>query len=342
MLISREITTIVNGTMTKYYNEKGYNCKTGESINVKIEDLKPNSNLKVKIKCDYCGEIFEAKYFFYLKGHQGLIDKDCCKNCTILKMQDVMEIKYGEKVTQKIKQVKEKTQSTNLQKYGTKEILSNKIIRDKIKNTNLKKYGVEYGLSNEKIRNKIKKTNLEKYGVENPAQNNEIKEKTRQTNLEKYNIEYVILDEKYKQNFKKYIKVSKQQKYIADLYKGKLNIQVKGYYLDIKLQDNIYCEYNGTGHNLSVKLRGESQENFEKRELQRYYILKREGLKEFKIINTKSDELPSDEILIKMKETAIEYLKEKNHNWIEFNFDKNKIITKDFIKDFCFGNLRKI
>lgn len=41
----------------RYYNKKkgGYFIKKGTEINVFAEDLKPNSNIIIKVQCDICG-----------------------------------------------------------------------------------------------------------------------------------------------------------------------------------------------------------------------------------------------------------------------------------------------
>lgn len=51
----------------KYYNKRknGYFTKNGTKIKVSVEDLKTNSNLFVKVKCDKCGEIEEVTYMEY-------------------------------------------------------------------------------------------------------------------------------------------------------------------------------------------------------------------------------------------------------------------------------------
>ena len=40
----------------RYYNErkKGYFVKNGTTIDVSVEDLKPNSNLVIECECDIC------------------------------------------------------------------------------------------------------------------------------------------------------------------------------------------------------------------------------------------------------------------------------------------------
>ena len=134
---------------------------------------------------------------------------------------------------------------------------------------------------------------------------------------------------------------SKNQKYLADLYGGEVNGFVLGhYFLDIYFElDKIYCEYDGSGHDLNVQLGQVSKEDFEKREKQRYHILKRNGLKVFRIINTERKEiLPLDEELLEIKRIAFEYLKkEKNNYWITFNLNTKIIHTKE--KDINWNNI---
>lgn len=342
MLISKEVEVVFNNTTYKYYNSLGYKGKSGEKVIIKVSDLKKNSTQKVKVKCDYCGEIYETAYRNYIVGIESEPYKNCCSKCTILKMKEIMLSKYGETSSQRIDFIKEKTQETNLKKYGTKEVLSSKDIRDKIEKTNLKKYGSKSPLSNKEIKEKAKNTLLEKYGVDNVSKNEEIKKKISETNEKRYGVKRIILQDEYVEKFGKYIKSSKCQDYLCALYKGELNVYVKGYFLDILLENNIYCEYDGTGHNWAVKRGIISNEKFKEKELQRYHILKRNGYKLFKIIQNKEEKLPNDDILLKMKDIAKYFLIEENYNWINFDLNKNKIILKDKEIDFDYGIMKKI
>lgn len=117
--------------------------------------------------------------------------------------------KYGVDNPQKDKQVKQKTQQTNLEKYGNVCAMQNvdiqqqirkknkelygeefaaksKIVREKIENTNLRKYGCRSSFGNEDVRYKATRTILKKYGTDNAMKNANIVKKAQQTNLEKY------------------------------------------------------------------------------------------------------------------------------------------------------------
>ena len=139
--------------------------------------------------------------------------------------------------------------------------------------------------------------------------------------------------------------VVKNQQYISDLFEGKTNVFFNGYYLDIFFDDkNIYCEYDGGGHYLRVKLGQITKQEHHNIELKRYYILKRQGLRLFRIINT-SVKLPADEILLNIKDLAFQYL-ESYGNWIRFDVDnqlieiKNKQIAWDISKIIDFSALK--
>ena len=63
MLLNQEVNVVWTGNNKKHYEEKGYvftNYK--DSFLCKAEDLSPSSDYYVKLKCDYCGEEYNAMY----------------------------------------------------------------------------------------------------------------------------------------------------------------------------------------------------------------------------------------------------------------------------------------
>jgi hypothetical protein len=83
-----------------------------------------------------------------------------------------------------------------------------------------------------------------------------------------------------------------------------------------------------------------SQEEFDSKERRRKYFLKSKGWKDMRIIS-KKDNLPSDEVLVDMLEMSKDWFS-KNHSWIKFYIDENKIETSNGLTYFDYGKLRKI
>ena len=86
-LLSEEVNVRLVGSTVKYYENLGYSIPLKDNgkydfnsnIIVKVEDLKPYSDINVKVKCDNCGKKYEIKYSDYSKhNHNGLI---YCKSC---------------------------------------------------------------------------------------------------------------------------------------------------------------------------------------------------------------------------------------------------------------------
>lgn len=416
-LLTKEV-VITCRNYKKHYISKGYNWEYNKQIIVKVEDLPKGSNVKVEVLCDYClEEVMKKEYSTFIKQRENsTIHKDCCKKCSILKVQEGNLVKYGAESTFQLPEVREKRKITMLNLYGAEEPSSSKILQEKrLKNiqdkygvdnvfqinevkqkrkismeekygnkhallvksivdkkdkTMLDNFGVKYPIQNEDIKDKIKNTNLERYGTKYPLENEDIKEKARNTCLDKYGVnnfasteEYQILTkntmlDKYgveypMQNKDILTKAretmyrngtaprSKQQEYICQLLNGELNYPIDNISLDIAFPDEkIYIEYDGGGHDLSVKIGSETQEQFNKRNIKRYYYLRENGWKEIRIIS-KNDYLPLDEIIIKIIKYAKEYLN-TGHSWIEFNVDNQTIKTSIFEEYFDFGKLHKI
>jgi very-short-patch-repair endonuclease len=244
-----------------------------------------------------------------------------------------------------------KDKNTSLEKYGVEYCLQNNEIREQIKRTNVEKYGTEFPTQNEEVKEKVKNTNLQKYGYTNVFQNEDVKLKSKNTKIKKYGVSSLMKRKDFLQNmlikskitkFKNSTQIcSKQQKYIHSLIGGELNFPVGILSLDIAFPDeNIYVEYDGSGHDLHVKMNKMTIEEFNFQELKRYKFLKSQGWKQIKIIS-RNDYLPSNEILLNLIKQTKEYL-QNNHNWVEIDLDNKAIRIKNLIIEYDFGELKRI
>ena len=194
----------------------------------------------------------------------------------------------------------------------------------------LQKYGVEYGGQVEGSIKKREKTCIEKYGVSHALKTKESQNKSKLTCISKYGVDSFSKTNIFKENAKKYfrkaniIACSKPQQHIADILGIETNVYFHGYYLDM-LYNNIDIEYDGSGHNLSVKHGDLSQEDFDKRERKRYAVIHNYGMKTITILGNERDILPKDEILLKDILNGIEYL--NNSNDFSYIIDYTKIST---------------
>lgn len=252
-----------------------------------------------------------------------LQNKECYE-----KLKETNLEKYGVENVSQLKEVRQKVEQTCLDKYGVGNISQNDEIKEKIKNTNLKKYGVECLLSSSEFHACSRVVDMERYGVYHHLQNKEILAKQKETFYKNGNCP-----------------TSHQQNYLHHLYKGEMNYPLSCYNIDICFPDEKLCiEYDGGGHVLSVKLGRITQKEFDRKEIIRNNIIKRNGYKQMKIISS-NDELPSDDVLLKMLSDARQYFIDyPNHSWIEFNIG-NSIVRNAENKNgisYDFGDLRKI
>lgn len=86
------------------------------------------------------------------------------------------------------------------------------------------------------------------------------------------------------------------------MLQGQLNVRIDNYVIDILLPNHIIVEYNGGGHELSVKLGELTLEQFQQKEIRRNNFLINLGYK-LLIIESKKDKLPSN--LLEMINNAI-------------------------------------
>lgn len=185
----------------------------------------------------------------------------------------------------------------------------------KIMKISKEKYGNICSLRNENILKKSKETNLAKYGVEYPLQNEDIRNKCSKTRYENF-----IKN-------KNEIACSKTQIYLSNLYNGVINKNFGKYFVDIYLKKyNIVVEYDGTGHDLSVRMGTESIEEYLEKEHMREEFLFSIGLKIMRIKYMDSkDSLPQDSEMITYLNDAIKYF---NNGYKKYIIDlKTKTIS---------------
>lgn len=341
MFLDKQVEIMTTGKLIKYYQDLGYNCGYRTTIMVNIEDLPPRSNKKLNVECDYCHKVFQTTLCDLSRSP---IKKHACKDCARKKAEEATMIKYGKKCYLATEEGKRKKKESAIKNYGVDNVAKAKEVQEKIKKTNLEKYGTEtIGLHNLIIRSHHDKTMLERYGVTSPSLVPEFSQKAHkksiETIMERYGVDNASkipeAKEKIREAFMKnnqsngIIFASKNQKILNSLYNGILNYPTKYYFLDIYFpNEQIYCEYDGSGHDLNVQMNKISKEEFMKKEVIRYETLKKEGLKLFRIVH-KGKSLPSTDFLLHMKSFAFEMLKNTNSNWITFDLDNQTIKTKD-------------
>ena len=280
----------------------------GKIIVTEIQNTHPYRKIKCDVICDGCGKIvniYVNSYYIHTKNNGEYLCSECAKKRKeehLLKLYGVTNVTY-------IPEVREKARNTNLERYGYVTPSKNEEVASKRRATNIEKYGVECTLSNEEIRQKRDKTCIEKYGTANVLSNKEIFAKALEKRLK--NESGIFSDG---------VPTSKQQLHFYDLFGGELNKLINGYFVDIMLSNSIFFEYNGGGHDLSVKLGNLTQEQFNNREQERDGVLFGLGLKKF-CIESCTDILDSDGILLDLKNKAEEVLLNTSSVCFCYNMD---------------------
>lgn len=286
---------ITNGNKTRHYKKTGYECKKGDIIKVKIEDLTPYCTEEIPCICDYCGKEVITRYdFYYSNTTTTAVSKYACKDCIQKKKEECNEVLFGCK-----------------NQFQRKDIKAEIIIN------NLEKYGVENISQTDYFKIKYKEVINERYGVDHIMQLQEIKDKVVSKSLAV----------RYKNGT---APASSQQIYLHKLLGGELNYPVDKISLDIAfLGDKIYIEYNGSGHDIDVKYKKMTKEQFRFKEIKRYGFLKSLGWKQI-VIESPKDFLPSDEEIINQINIAKDYLinNKSSHYIIDINDDNFKNLRK--------------
>lgn len=259
----------------RYYEELGYDIPKLERcgsaiIKVKSTDVKPMSKLTMlDFICDKCGKQFKRSA---QNWHR------------------------------------------NIETTGYTDTLCDECCKGNSKRSIMRKYGVSAGSQIPGATEKREKTCLEKYGVKNPIVLDSVQEKSKDTCMRRYGVERYTLTPEFRELAKELfhnnglVSSSKTQRHIANLIGGKVNELFHGYYLDILIGDDIDIEYDGSGHDIRVKMGKMSQDEFDSKERQRYAALHKYGIKTITIKGNKGDILPEDTIVIKDIINAIDHL----------------------------------
>ena len=334
------MTIIPTSRNKKWYLEKGYpEVPYLSPLEINSQDISHHSKALIHWKCDYCGEIQESKAFIYFTQERDIVNKDCCVKCAPLKAQEVYEAKTGYKnsfsqpryhdtLKEKMKEkygaeyylnsedCKQKTEKY-LQNHNVSNVMHIPEVKENLRKTVQKIYGVDCCFQSEKVKEKIRETNLVKYGFSNANQSPEIKEKNlinRNKSVERNGT----------------APISKEQARLYELFGCKPNKLMTYYFLDGYFEkEQIYFEYNGSGHDLPVQIGTMTENEFKAKETRRYYYLKTLGLKEFCVINTKKNKVPvNDEIMLKIKDFSFREIKKDTINWVIVDFDNGILKTK--------------
>ena len=153
----------------EHFVEKGYKfTKYKDLFLVDVKDLCEYSDIKVKVVCDFCGNIYEPIYKNYIRNHDETTG-DCCKSCKVIK-----------------------SCKTNTERRGVPYPTQDKDVIEKSRNTFKEKYGVDWISKSKEYHKMVENTCIEKYGVKNPFQSQDVKDKTKQTNMQKYGVPYAM------------------------------------------------------------------------------------------------------------------------------------------------------
>ena len=289
MLLTKYIQVKITKNNYEYYKSFGYDVDSNKYIIISINHLPLGSNKKVKVKCDNCGTEYELAYCDYTKRNSKLL---YCKHCKYISAKE-----------------------TNLKRYGCENVFQVKEFQEKQKETVNRIYGCDNVFQNEEIKEKTKETMKEKYGADHPMRVEEIAKRVK-------------LHGNQTMNKNGTQSCSSQQRYLHKVYGGELNYLFEDFWLDIYFPfENIYCEYQGSGHDISVKYKKISKNEFTQKEAIRYNILKTNGLKEMEIIS-RNDILPDDYILLSMKNFSSCILSLDKYSHITFDIDNMLIKTK--------------
>lgn len=200
MIITKKVTLTINNRYVKYYKNKGYNVKGGQTIEIKIEDLSKNSNIIIDAECDCCKEKKEVIYCAYNRYTKNQTEEYYCQKCNNIKRKITVKEKYGVDNILESDIIKDKVKKTMIERYGNEHALNVPELKEKARKTNNEKFGCDFASQNEEIKEKMKKTFLKNYGVETSLLDKATQDKILKTNIEKYGVDNVLKLKEFKED----------------------------------------------------------------------------------------------------------------------------------------------
>lgn len=282
MIIEKEVRMVINQFNINYYQEKlKEELQIGQRIMIPVDILPSTSGVYVTVQCEYCGRQYKQHYRRILTSIKS--GGICCKDCRRIKVLDNCIKKYGVRSTLRVPEVQAKVENNILQKYGSKQTY------------------------HQKQRELFVQALQSKYGVTNACDIPGVREKA---NLTLFN------------NGTSTVYASKQQIHIGKLVQGIINYPVGPYHLDVFIpNENIGIEYSGGGHDLAVRVYGESVAKFNGKEKARRSYFKNHDIPIIELVS-KTDKLPNDKKLLEIIQNA---KKQLSHGCLYINIDLDNL-----------------
>jgi len=183
MILSESVDVYIIPKILKYYIELGYNVKVNQILKVKMSDLSKKSTIKIKVKCDVCGNEKYLPYQKYTKSISSYGYYSCSQKCSVGKCKNTFIKNYGETSPLKNNDIKEKSKNTCKLKYDKEYFFQTDDFKEKSKNTSLIKYNTEHPMKSNLIKKRLIQSLLKKYGVTNSMYNSKTKEKVKLTKI---------------------------------------------------------------------------------------------------------------------------------------------------------------
>lgn len=101
--------------MYDYYTSKGYKInRIGEKIYVKGEDLSNGSKIKIKYRCDYCGNIFIRSVQSNNRSKGDVLKDACSKCCKAKRLKETCLKRYGVDNPMKVDYIQQKCENSKI------------------------------------------------------------------------------------------------------------------------------------------------------------------------------------------------------------------------------------
>ena len=190
MLKTKEVQIEIISRNIKKYISLGYECKVGDFITIKIEDLNKSSDIEIECECDTCHSDIKLVFKSYVRNVARNSEYSCPK-CKGINIRKTVIKRYGVANVAELKTTQDKKIKTNIERYGVDNPMKNAEVLEKNKNTVREKYGVDNVFQLSEIQDKAKNNMVERHGVEYAKQSSAVRETERLNTQAKYGVDHV-------------------------------------------------------------------------------------------------------------------------------------------------------
>ena len=270
----------------------------------------------------------------------------CMSSPTVrAKQQRTLMERLGVDNPMKSAEVREQVKATNRERRGVDWVTQDEATKEKMRATMVEQYGVEHALRSDELCERAQATCREHFGVDHPLQSGEVRAKAQATLREHFGVDTPMHSPEVRAKVLRTMFAdgtgpsSRAQRHLCAVLGGELNYPLGSLMIDCALVDQrIAVEYDGSGHDLCVRMGTKTPAQFASAERRRDHVLRSAGWRLVRLASSR-DELPADDQLrALMHRVTAEWL--SGRSWVRVDLDTGAVTGHDLAERLDLDALR--